>query len=331
MSEKRKTLTLKLKKVANKVVDIVNELGEQPMQEQDLIRGIMPKEKIKAEPKPEKENEKENENETKKDGIEKDIYPKTFNDINTNGINVENKESQMIITFPNRKDINYLFSESVTGMKSTVLGWNKANIENKIFEKENLQEKTVSFNTNDFNLDNFNKLSKSIDKAIEINKEYILEKDDAMDYFKMAANGKEVRVLGVPYKAQDKMVNGELTGDKEFKPSYFNGEIVKAGKHLLAALEGSTDDKIYVRLIETTKLPLDVQDYSDKESAVKRHLGIKNENIVKQTINDKEQISIKDVKRHIAFGPDWNISKINDYTPKQDKEKIVQKRNVQTM
>jgi len=80
-------------------------------------------------------------------------------------------------------------------------------------------------------------------------------------------------------------------------------------------------------------LPLTAQEYSDRENAVKNHLGIKEDNVAKVEINGKQQDIVKDVKRHIAFGTDWNISKVNEYAPKQEQaqSQAKAKKQVHTM
>ncbi len=292
-----------VKKIADKVVDAVSEIGNQQIQEQELMQGKVPQEP-KQEPVAETKAE-----------------PKVETGIVLNskdGISAEEKDGKIIISFPNRKDINYAFNEKSIGLKNELAGWANTDPSNKLYEKEKLQQKSIAYNITDLTPETASKIQGAIDSARAINAEAIAERDAAMDYFKSIADGKEIKVFGAPFKVIEKTENGQPTGDKEFKPSYFNADVVKAGKHLIGAVEGSTADAIYVRLIETNKLPLTAQEYSDRENAVKKHLGIKEDNVAKVEINGKQQDIVKDVKRHIAFGSDWNISKINEYAPKQE-------------
>jgi hypothetical protein len=311
MAEKKKTSTVK--KAVEKVVDTVKEIGNQPMQEQALMQGQVPQETPAAEQRQQEKNV----------GI--DI-------VNKDGINVESVGDEIRITFPTRKEINYAMSDSATGMKSIGHGWERAQADNKLFEKESLQVKTVGFKKDDLTPQNIRNLAAAIETARTINREYIAERNAAHDYFKELAGNKELVVLGVPTEGTDKLENGEPTGKKEYRPSYFNGDVVKVGKHLIAAVNGTSEKAMYVRLLETSRLPLDAHDYAEKEKAAKSHLGIKDTDIVKVSVNGKDQEIIKNVKRHIAYGADWKISKIADYVPKeQTQSKTKPKKNVKTM
>lgn len=307
-TQKRKTLTVK--KVVDKAIDVAKDIANQQMQEQDLMQGKIPQE-TKAEPKPEPKAEKVEQPiqrvREKDKGIEHGYK---------NGINVESVDSKIIISYPNRKDINYAFNEQATGMKNHVVGWTDSAPENKLFFKENLQTKSVSYDKADLTPDTIVRLSNAIDSARTINLECMNEKQEAIDYFKHIAGDNNIVVLGTPFKTVPQMKNGEPTGKKEPVPSYFNGDIVKAGKHLIGAIEGSKDKTTYVRLIETSKLDFNAHDYADRANATKNHLGIRTDKVATVEINGKEQEIIVDTKRHIAFNNNWQVSKINDYTPK---------------
>ena len=293
MTEKTKS-----KPATKKAVETKNEKVTQPVQEKETAKPVTqekpePKAEIKAEPKPTQPKEKD---------IGIDIGSK-------NGVSVESKDDKIIVSFPNRTDISYGFSERNTGLKGTVAGYSDETAENKLHEKEKLQRVSVAYNKADITPETIEKFKACIDAARQNNSEKMAERDAAMAYFSNQAEGKNIKAFGVPFKVE--------TGDndtKTVKPSYFNGDVVKAGKHLVAAIEGSTNDAMYVRLIETTKFPLTVQDYTDRQTAVRNHLGIKAENVDAQGV-------VHGAKRHIAFGSDWNISKINEYTPKQEHDK----------
>lgn len=307
MADKKKTLSLKNKaeNVADKAVDDVK---EQPIAQEKAVEQ-------KPQPAPEPKAETPVQPEHKPQGIATS---------DKDGINVENKGDQIIITYPNRKDINYAFNDGAVGMKNSVVKWDKAPIHDKLFDKEPLQTKTVAYNATDLTPDTMGRLSKAIDTARTVNSEYRAERDTAKEYFNEIANGKELKIYGTPFKKVE--IQGR---DTEYRPSYFNGDIVKVGKHLIAAVEGSTDKATYVRLLETSKLPLDARAYADKEKAAKNHLGIKDENTVKATINGKEQEVIKDAKRHISFNSDWEVSKVSAYESKPEQAKT--KRVANTM
>lgn len=309
MTEKRKTLTVK--KAVEKVVDAVKEIGEQPMQEQALVQGKIPQEQ-KADVKPEPKAEQKQEPKAEQKEKEKDAG---FNLINKDGVNVESKDGKIFVTYPNRKDIDYTMTKA-TGMSFEKIGYGDAQDNDKLYPKEKLQVRTIAFKAEDLNPDTIGKLSAAIDKARTINIEYRTERNAAWDYFKEVAGNKEAKVFGKPFVIQE---NDDNT--KEAKPSYFNGDIVKVGKHLIAAVEGATDKAVYLRLIETNTLPLAAHDYADKQKAARNHLGIKDENIVKSTVNGKEQELIKDAKRHIAYSSNWEISKVAPYEQKPTKNK----------
>lgn len=312
MTEKKKTAAVK--KDADKAVDEVKQVAEQPAKKQPKAKEKAPVEQMaetKPEPKPETPVQPQ---------AEKHAIPNSDKD----GINVENNGNEIHITYPNRKDINYAFNEGAVGAKNSLVKYDKATIHDRLFDKESVQTKTVAYNTDDLTPDTISRLSKAIETARTINNEYRAERDAANEYFKELAGDKKAIVLGAPFKTIK-----QPNGDKEYKPSYFNGDIVKVGKHLIAAVDGSTDEATYVRLLETSRLPLDAKEYADKEQAVKKHLGIKDENIVKANINGKEQDVIKDTKRHIAYGADWQVSKVAAYEPKPEQAKA--KKAMQTM
>lgn len=318
MTEKRKTLTVKTaaQKVADKVVDAVKEIGDQPMQEQALMQGNVPQEP-KPEPKAEPESPAAVERRKAKDaGIDL---------INKDGVNVESKDGKIFVTYPNRKDIDYTMTKS-TGLPFEKVGYADAQESDKLYPRERLQVRTVAFKAEDLNPESMPKIAAAIDKARAINAEYRAEKDAAMDYFKEIAADKEIRVFGKPF-----ITTEHQDGTKETKPSYFNADVVKVGKHLIAGVEGSTDKAVYVRLVETNTLPFVAQEYSDKQAAARKHLGIRDENLVKATVNGKEQEIIKDAKRHIAYNSDWEISKVAPYEPKQEQTKPKTKRVANTM
>lgn len=320
-TQKRKTLTVK--KVVDKAIDVAKDIANQQMQEQDLMQGKIPQE-TKAEPTPEPKAETPAQERRK----EKDIG---IEHGYKNGINVESVDSKIIISFPNRKDINYAFNEQATGMRNHVVGWTDSEPENKLFFKEKLQTKSVSYDKADLTPDTIVRLSNAIESARTINAECMAEKQAAIDYFKHVAGENNIVVLGTPFVMVPKFENGQPTDSKEPKPSYFNGDIVKAGKHLIGAIEGSKDQTTYVRLIETSKLPLTAHEYADRANATKNHLGIRTDKVATVEINGKEQEIIVDTKRHIAFNNDWNVSKVNEYAPKAEQAKPIQRKNVQTM
>ena len=292
MAEKKKTLTVKKPVKKEKVEKVEKEVEvAQPKVEQ-------PKEVEKKEP------------EIKEPEMAKDV-------VSRDGVTVERNADKILITFPNRKDINYAFNDTAIGLKNSLVGWDKAPVESRLFEKENIQSKTVSYNVADMTATTHANVVNAIERARTINKEHIQERDSALEYFKTRTSD-TILVYGVPTRAQDKMVDGHATGAKEFVPSYFNGEIVKAGKHLVAAIEGSKDGKTYVRLLETSRLQFDAQDYGDKAMAAKRHLGIKPENLEKTLVNGTEQEVVKNVVRHMSFNSEWQVAKIRDYIPKQE-------------
>ena len=296
------------KKIADKVVDAVSEIGNQQIQEQDLMKGKVPQEpkqkpvaETKAEPK-----------------VELGI---TLN--NKDGISAEEKDGKIIISFPNRKDINYAFNEKSIGLKNELAGFSDSDLNNKLYDREKLQQKSVAYNITDLTPETATKIQGAIETARAINAEIISERDAAMDYFKSIADGKEIRTYGIPFKQAENKESGKM----EINPSWYTGEIVQVGKQLVCSIEiidpEYGKDKMCVRLIETNKLPLTAQEYSDKKNAAKNHLGIKEENISKVEINGKQQDIVKDVKRYVAFskgenGNNWHVSKITEYTPKQE-------------
>lgn len=292
MAEKK---TSRAKKVVDKVVEAVKELGEQPMQEQALIQGKAPQE---TETPAAIERRKE-----KDQGI--DI-------VNKDGINVESKNGQIVVTFPTRKEINFLFNENAIGMKFRDHGYSDADDSNKLFEKEKLQVRTLAFNSADLTPETLPKLGKAIDQARAINTEYLTEKNEAMAYFKSIAGTDRLAVMGNAFK----VVQNEA-GGKEVKPHFINAEICKIGKHLIAAVDGSHNGVMYARLIKTSDLHLQPQDYADKQSAVRGYFQIKHGNLKTIEVDGKPQEILQGVKKHIAWGNDFKVSKINDYAPKQ--------------
>lgn len=299
MAEKKKSTA---KKMAEKVVNIVKEIGEQPMQEQNLMSGNIPQEPVK--------------------GIENVAG---INIIDKDGINIESKDGKLFVSYPNRKDIDYTMAKT-SGLNFEKIGYVDAQEIDKLYPREKLQVKTIAFNLEDLNPDTASKLSTAIDKARTINFEQRTERDAAYDYFKEIAADKEIKILGKAFQKIDKP-----DGSKEIKPHFFNADIVKVGNHLIAGIEGATEKAVYVRLIETNTLPLTAKEYTDKQNSAKNHLGIKDDNIVKQTINGKEQETIKNVKRYIAYNSDWEISKVAPYEQKQEQAKVKNKRVVNTM
>lgn len=288
MAEKKKTLTVK-----------------KPVKKEKVVKEVEVAQPTVEQPKELKEEAAIKEPEMVKDVVSKD------------GVIVERTADKILITYPNRKDINYAFNDAAIGVKNSFVSWEKAPVESRLFEKENLQAKTISYRVADMTPAITANLDRAIDTARILNKEHLQERDDALEYFK-ARTSDTILVYGVPTRAQDKMVNGQATGAKEFVPSYFNGDIVKAGKHLVAAIEGSKDGKTYVRLLETSRLQFDAQDYGDKAMATKRHLGIRPENLEKTFVNGKEQEIVNNVKRHMSFNAEWQVAKIRDYIPKHD-------------
>lgn len=294
MAEKK---TSKAKKVVDKVVDAVKELGEQPMQEQALMSGKVPQ------AEPENETPAQARQREKDQGI-------SLGQID--GINVESRNEQIIVTFPSRKEINYLFTENAIGMKFRDHGYSAADDSNKLFEKEKLQVRTLAFNSADLNPETLPKLGKVIDQARAVNNEYLTEKNEAMAYFNSIAGTDKVAVMGNAFK----MVPNDA-GGKEVKPHFINAEICKIGKHLIAAVEGSHNGVMYARLIKTSDLHLQPQDYADKQSAVRGYFQIKHGNLKTIEVDGKSQEILQGVKKHIAWGNDFKVSKINDYAPKQ--------------
>ena len=292
MTEKK---TSRAMKVVDKVVEAVKELGEQPMQEQALMQGKVPQE---TETPAAIERRKE-----KDQGI--DI-------VNKDGINVESKNGQIVVTFPTRKEINFLFNENAIGMKFRDHGYSDADDSNKLFEKEKLQVRTLAFNSADLTPETLPKLGKAIDQARAINTEYLTEKNEAMAYFKSIAGTDKLAVMGNAFK----VVQNEA-GGKEVKPHFINAEICKIGKHLIAAVDGSHNGVMYARLIKTSDLHLQPQDYADKQSAVRGYFQIKHGNLKTIEVDGKPQEILQGVKKHIAWGNDFKVSKINDYAPKQ--------------
>lgn len=294
MAEKK---TSKAKKVVDKVVDAVKELGEQPMQEQALMSGKVPQ------AEPENETPAQARQREKDQGI-------SLGQID--GINVESRNEQIIVTFPSRKEINYLFTENAIGMKFRDHGYSAADDSNKLFEKEKLQVRTLAFNSADLNPETLPKLGKVIDQARAVNNEYLTERNEAMAYFKSVAGNDQIAVMGNKFTA---VANEQ--GGKDFKPGWINADVVKIGKHLIAAVEGSNNGVMYARLIKTSDLHLQPQDYADKQSAVRGYFQIKHGNLKTIEVDGKPQEIIVGVKKYMAWDADFKVSKINDYAPKQ--------------
>lgn len=291
MTERKKTSKVK------KAADEIKNVAEQPVQEQ-----------AKAQ---EKAPERQGIQSSDKDSVK-----------------VESKDDQITITYLNRKDIDYAFTKSL-GLNFTPIGYSDADPSNKIHERESIQNRTIAFNAKDMTPDSVAKLSATIEKARTTVQEYAAEKADAMNLFNERFQGKQVVVYGVPTK-ENKTPTPETTNMKRV-PSYFKGEIMSVGKHLIAAFEIANDEKVAVRLLETNRLPLSPQEYDNKKKAALSHLGIKEESMGTQRINDKEQDIVLGVERYIAYTPDRkaNIAKVAPYTPKQEQTKT--KRAVNTM
>lgn len=248
---------------------------------------------------------------------------------NINGIEVDGNPETFTVSFPNRTDIRYQFIEKAIGAKHSKEIYSDESVENKLYEKEKIQRVTITYNKSDLSPEALTNLKNAISNVRELNLEKINERDNAIAYIKAGIADKELKTLGLPYKKDI----DEATQKEIIKPGYFNGEVVSAGKHLIAAIEGETKDSVYVRFIESTKLPLSVQEYSDRQNAVRNHLGIKEADLTKANVNGQEVEVVNNVKRHIAFGKDWNISKVNVYEQKQEQEKTQQKtkKNVHTL
>ena len=192
------------KKIADKVVDAVSEIGNQQIQEQELIQGKVPQEP-KQEPVAETKAE-----------------PKVETGIVLNskdGISAEEKDGKIIISFPNRKDINYAFNEKSIGLKNELAGWANTDPSNKLYEKEKLQQKSIAYNITDLTPETASKIQGAIETARAINAEIISERDAAMDYFKSIADGKEIRTYGIPFKQAENKESGKM----EINPSWYTG------------------------------------------------------------------------------------------------------------
>lgn len=274
MTEKKEK-TSTAKKVAKKVVDVAKEIANQPMQEQELMQGKVPQE---ATPEPKAETPAAEQRQAEKNvGIELG---------NKHSINVQNKDDQILTTYPNRKDIDYAFTKT-TGMNWVSVGYAESSPENKIHERESLQDRTIAFNAKDLTPDTIAKLSSAIEKSRTISQEYALEKANAISLFKDKIKDREIVIYGVPYKE-----NKKPTPENEkmkWVPSWFAGDILSVGKHLVAAFEISNSEKAFVRILEISKFPLTPQEYDDKHKAALNHLGVKPENLTKENINGKEQ------------------------------------------
>lgn len=162
------------------------------MQEQELMQGKVPQE---ATPEPKAETPAAEQRQAEKNvGIELG---------NKHSINVQNKDDQIHITYPNRKDIDYAFTKT-TGMNWVSVGYAESSPENKIHERESLQDRTIAFNAKDLTPDTIAKLSSAIEKSRTISQEYALEKANAISLFKDKIKDREIVIYGVPYKKNKK-------------------------------------------------------------------------------------------------------------------------------
>lgn len=318
MTEKKEK-TSAARKVAKKVVDVAKEIANQPMQEQELMQGKVPQE---AAPEPKTETPAAEQRQAEKNvGIDL---------VNKDGINVQSKDNQIVITYPMRKDIDYALTRALR-INHAELGFSKSDTSNRVFDTEQLQDKTIAFDSKDLNPDTIPKISAAIEAARTINKEYALEKANAISLFNERIKDKQIVVYGAPIKENKKPT--PENENMKFVPSWFVGDILSVGKHLVAAYETSNTEKAFVRLLEISKFPLTVQEYADKHQAALNHLGVKPENLVKENINGKEQEVVVGVERYIAYTPDRkaNVAKISPYAPKQEQEKTQTKKHVPTM
>jgi len=145
MADKKKTAAVK--KDADKAVDEIKDVAEQPAKEQPKAQEKAP---VEQKPQPAPEPKTEPKAETPAQPAPK---PQGIATSDKDGINVENKGDQIIITYPNRKDINYAFNEGAVGMKNSIVKWDKATIHDKLFDMEPLQTKTVAYNAADLTPD----------------------------------------------------------------------------------------------------------------------------------------------------------------------------------
>lgn len=300
MADRKKTAAVKSK--TGKAVDEVKDVAEQPTTEQPKAQEREPVEQ----------------------------KPQGIQSSDKDSIKVDAKDDQITITYLNRKDIDYAFTKTL-GMNFTQMGYSDADPSNKIHERESLQNRTITFNAKDITPDTTAKLSATIEKARTIVQEYAAEKADAMALFNERFQGKQVSIWGIPTK-ENKNPTPENKGMTRV-PSYFTNEIMSVGKHLIATFDLGNDERVGVRLLETNRLPLKPQEYDDKKKAALNHLGIKDESLGTQRINGKEQDIVVGVERYVAFTPDRKaqIAKVAPYVPKQEKEKTVTKRVVNTM
>ena len=132
--------------------------------------------------------------------------------------------------------------------------------------------------------------------------------------------GKDIQQYGIPVKE----VASDDPDKKKYAPSTFTGDVIHAGKHLVAVIENQTDDKVYVRIIESTRFPLTASEHADRAKSVQAKMNIDPANIKSINIQGVDHQVIENTKRYMAFSKNYEVAKVDFYRPKAENAKSKQ-------
>lgn len=235
-------------------------------------------------------------------------------------ISYQSELKSFVITMPNRPDIKYQVSEKLTGVPSKVLSYTDEQIDQRLFLKEKIQRILIEVNESDLTDANTGKFIAGIAEARTLHAEKMAERASINKVLGAILEGKEILQYGIPVKE----IASDDPDKKKYAPSTFTGDVIHAGKHLVAVVENFTDDKAYIRIIESTRFPLTAQEHADRAKSIQAKMNIDPANIKSIHIQGVDHQVIENTKRYMAFNSKYEVSKVDYYRPKAENTKSKQ-------